>query len=181
MKPCLENEHTGMEAILNTINPDHNNLFEIGVLYGGNSAEREISLETGQSVSEALKSRGHSVTSIDPKTTALENYDWSTIDVVFNCLHGEFGEDGQVQRILEIANVCYTGCSSSVSQLTFTKSLTKKLFRSKQIPTPTFKLIHETATASEINSAVDELGFPLVIKPNTQGSSIGINLVTGIH
>lgn len=152
-------------------------LFEVTVLYGGNSAEREISLQTGEAVINALESRGHSVTPVDPKTTAIEDYDWSATDVVFICLHGEFGEDGQIQRLLENANVCYTGSNSSVSELAYTKSATKKLLQKKQIPTPAFKLIHETDTATDINAAVNELGFPLVIKPNSQGSSIGINLV----
>ncbi len=156
---------------------DNKKLFEIAVLYGGKSTEREISLKTGMAVTEALEKQGHSIRQIDPLNTPVEYYDWTEIDVVFICLHGEFGEDGSIQRILENAHVCFTGCNSEISQIAYSKSATKDLFLKNQIPTPAFQLIHETATAGEINSATEKVGFPLVVKPDTQGSSLGINLV----
>lgn len=152
-------------------------LFEIAVLSGGISAERDVSLNTGNAVMNALRNQGHTVHPVDPKDIALETYDWTGIDLVYNCLHGEFGEDGQVQRILDRLGICYTGCNAEISEKTFSKYATKKLFREKRIPTPASKLLHETSTAKEINAATMKVGFPLVIKPDRQGSSMGINLV----
>lgn len=149
----------------------------IVVLAGGESAERAISLESGAAVTSALASRGHHVTQVDPGETDLSQYDWSETSGVFLALHGTCGEDGQTQRILERAGVPFTGSDSSASQLAFSKSAAKERFIQHNVPTPAYVLIHESDDATRIDRQARKIGYPLVIKPDAQGSSLGVNLV----
>ncbi len=150
---------------------------QIAVLSGGRSAERAISLQSGRAVCRALAARGRCVIPIDPAETDLAHYDWSGIDVAFIALHGAFGEDGQVQRVLEEAGVAYTGSDVQVSRLAFSKSASKERFLQHHVPTPAYVLIHEADTADTILGHARGLGFPLVVKPDAQGSSLGVSLV----
>lgn len=149
----------------------------IAVLAGGDSAERAVSLESGEAVSHALKQCGHRVTQIDPSETDLATADWDAFDVVFLALHGRFGEDGQVQHILEEAGIPYTGSDSAASRLAFSKSASKERFIQRDVPTPPYVLIHETDDAARIARQAQKLGFPLVVKPDAQGSSLGVSIV----
>ncbi|MCA9042335.1 MAG: D-alanine--D-alanine ligase, partial [Planctomycetaceae bacterium] len=149
----------------------------IVVLAGGESAEREISLQSGATVTEALKSRGHQVEQIDPASEDLATRDWSNCDAVFIALHGPFGEDGTVQRLLEDLDIPYTGSDSSSSQLAFSKSAAKERFLLSGVDTPGYVLIHETDDASTIHQKATSIGFPLVVKPDAQGSSLGVSIV----
>lgn len=148
----------------------------IAVLSGGESAEREISLESGDAVCRALAGRGHRIISIDPAMTDLSQYDWSEVDAVFIALHGTYGEDGQVQAILERASIPFTGSDSAASQLSFSKSASKERFTQCHLPTPAYVLIHETDNAAWIGGQAKKLGFPLVVKPDAQGSSLGVSI-----
>lgn len=149
----------------------------IAVLAGGDSAEREISLRSGAAVTRALAERGHAVVEIDPATVDLACHDWHGIDVVFIALHGSFGEDGQVQRILEDAGIPYTGSGVQASRLAFSKSASKERFLQHHVPTAPYVLFHESDTADRILRHANSLGFPLVVKPDTQGSSLGVSIV----
>ncbi len=149
----------------------------IAVLLGGNSAERPISLESGAAVSQALSQRGHHIRQIDPARFDLEHLQPDEIDVAFLALHGTFGEDGGVQSILEDRQITFTGSGSDASRLAFSKSASKERFRQYQLPTPDYTLIHLTDSPDHIHQQACELGFPLVVKPNAQGSSVAVTIV----
>ena len=162
-----------MEGILHTpLNP-----LRVAVLAGGNSAERSISLKSGAAVAAALTSRGHEVISVDPAETSLDNFDWCDIDVAFLALHGTFGEDGGVQQILEAHNVVYTGSDSQASKLAFSKSAAKERFKLSEVSTPDYALIHKDNEPARIAEQAATIGYPLVVKPDCQGSSLGVVIV----
>jgi D-alanine-D-alanine ligase len=143
---------------------------KIVVMLGGPSAEREVSLRSGCAVAQALRSVGHSVTELDPRTP-----DWSLpagTDVVFLALHGTYGEDGTVQARLEELNVAYTGCDSEASRIAFDKNLTKLRLVSAGVPTARF-------TVADSAEASWPMGWnpPVVVKPVRQGSSVGLQFV----
>ncbi|MBI5758873.1 MAG: D-alanine--D-alanine ligase [Planctomycetales bacterium] len=149
----------------------------VAVLLGGESSEREISLKSGASVVRALTERGHNAMPVDPAEVDLARHDWAGIDVAFIALHGRFGEDGQVQRILEDLEVPYTGSGVQASRLAYSKSASKERFLQHHVPTAPYVLIHESDSAARILHHASSLGFPLVVKPDTQGSSLGVSIV----
>ena len=140
-------------------------------MLGGPSAEREVSLRSGAGVVKALRSLGHTVFEIDPKTP-----DWilppATDVVCLAPLHGTYGEDGTVQRQLEILGVIYTGCDSEASRIAFDKVLTKKLCAEAGVPTAKYLVVKSEKAALPKN-----LPLPLVVKPVRQGSSVGLQFV----
>ena len=115
----------------------------IVVLAGGDSDEREVSLESGACAARALARRGHRVGQIDPARTPPASRAWDDVDVAFLALHGRFGEDGHVQKILEELGVAYTGSDADASRLAFSKSASKERFLQCEVPTPPYVLIHE--------------------------------------
>jgi D-alanine-D-alanine ligase len=149
----------------------------VAVLCGGPSAERVVSLRSGAAVVHALRDLGHAVHEIDPAVVELADYDWARFDVAFIALHGKFGEDGQVQQILEDALVPYTGSGVAASRLAISKSASKERFLQHRVPTAPYALIHETDTPHRILRQADAIGLPLVVKPDTQGSSLGVSIV----
>lgn len=159
------------------MNSHPSGLLTIAVLAGGDSAERTISLRSGAAVSRALIERGHSVVNVDPAVVDLRQQDWTGIHAAFIALHGKFGEDGQVQQVLEAAGMPYTGSGVQASRLAFSKSASKERFLQHHVLTPPYILIHEADTAEQILKHARSLGFPLVVKPDTQGSSLGVTFV----
>ena len=144
--------------------------WNITVMLGGPSAEREVSLRTGAAVARALRSRGHSVTELDPRPGQ-----WvlpEKTDAVFLALHGTYGEDGAVQTELEKIGVPYTGCGVEASRLAFDKVLTKERCIAAGVPTAKFVVLSD-ATAPWPKG----WNPPLVIKPVKQGSSVGLQFV----
>jgi D-alanine-D-alanine ligase len=142
----------------------------ITVMLGGPSAEREVSLRSGAGVARALRSLGHDVHEVDPRTA-----NWRlprATDVVFLALHGTYGEDGTVQRRLEELGVPYTGCDPEASRIGFDKFLTKQRCVAAGVPTARFLLIDSP-------SASWPMGWnpPVVLKPARQGSSVGLQFV----
>lgn len=142
----------------------------ITVMLGGPSAEREVSLRTGAAVARALRSLGHDVAELDPRTP-----DWVLrpgTEVVFLALHGTYGEDGTVQAQLDQLGMPYTGCGAEASRLAFDKVLTKKACVAAGVPTPRFVVVDHAATPWP-------LGWqpPVVVKPVRQGSSVGLQFV----
>jgi D-alanine-D-alanine ligase len=158
-----------------TLNP-----LRVAVLLGGESAEREISLQSGRAVASAISGQGHTVVSIDPAETDLGTADWDEIDVAFLALHGTFGEDGGVQKILERLQVPFTGSDSRASRLAFSKAAAKQCFREHGVPTPEAFLFSQSDSLSEIETRVGNLGLPVVVKPDAQGSSIGVTIVRDV-
>jgi D-alanine-D-alanine ligase len=149
----------------------------VAVLFGGLSAEREVSLKSGAAVSAALAAAGHSVVEIDPAKVDLARYEWTGIEVAFIALHGRFGEDGTVQQLLEEAGIPYTGSDVATSRLAISKSATKERFLQAGVRTAPYTLIHESDPAHHITQHALALGFPLVVKPDTEGSSLGVTIV----
>lgn len=149
----------------------------IAVLAGGKSRERNISLESGDAVAKGLSERGHIVTRIDPAQIELTTLDWSGYDVAFLALHGTYGEDGHVQQILEDAGIPFTGSDSTASRLAFSKSAAKERFVQHGVPTPPYVLMHEKDNAARIQQQAAAIGYPLAVKPDAQGSSLGVTIV----
>ena len=143
----------------------------IVVLKGGPSTEREISLISGGAVAEALIDGGHHVTEIDIKDRELPNMPEGT-DLVFPVLHGEFGEDGQVQRLLDKAAIPYVGTGAEASKVTINKYKTSNLLRKNGIDTPYSQMLDSPETTIESFNSL-----PIIVKPNSQGSTIGMTLV----
>jgi D-alanine-D-alanine ligase len=149
----------------------------VAVLAGGTSRERNISLESGDAVAQSLSERGYLVTRIDPAQVELSALDWSNFDVAFLALRGTFGEDGHVQQILEQVGIPFTGSDSVASRLAFSKSAAKERFIQNGVPTAPYVLIHESDSAARIQQQANALGYPLVVKPDGQGSSLGVTIV----
>ncbi len=144
----------------------------IGVLMGGMSAEREISIKTGRAVFDALKRLGYDAVAIDVDRDILERLVRDSIDVAFIALHGRYGEDGCIQGALEILGIPYTGSGVSASALALNKVMTKRVLRAMGISTPPFEVL---TPDSDIN--LHSLTFPLMIKPSNEGSTIGVRKV----
>jgi len=151
----------------------------VGVVMGGASAEREISLRSGQAVAAALERLGHDVTPIvlgagsDPLLALCA----SDIEVAFLALHGRFGEDGCVQGLLELMEIPYTGSSVLSSALAMDKLKAKEMFRLHNVPTPPYYAL-EAARADDLEEIHGSFGFPVIVKPRREGSSLGVSLVT---
>jgi D-alanine-D-alanine ligase len=142
----------------------------ITVMLGGPSAEREVSLRSGAAVAKALRSLGHKVCEMDPKDGKFALPEET--DAVFLALHGTFGEDGTVQKLLDGLGATYTGCDADASRIAFDKVLTKKLCVEAGVPTAKFLVVE-----SETAPFPKDLQLPLVVKPVRQGSSIGLQFV----
>jgi len=148
----------------------------VGVLMGGTAAEREVSLVSGKAVYEALKQQGVNAIAIDIKDNAPAQLAAEKLDRVFNVLHGRGGEDGVIQGLLETMRLPYTGSGVMGSAISMDKYRTKLLWQGMGLPTPGFALISSQA---DMPAAV-ELGFPLMVKPVHEGSSIGMAYVEDV-
>lgn len=150
----------------------------IGVLYGGPSAEREVSLQSGEAVAKALTAAGRSVQRIilDGSFTAKIARSLE-IDVAFLALHGEFGEDGQIQYILEEAGLPYTGSAADASSMAFDKVLAKRAFERNGILTPAWMAFDRSELVRLGGPGNLDLAPPLVVKPAAGGSSLGVTVV----
>jgi len=146
----------------------------VAVMYGGFSSEREVSLDTGAAVLAALRSRGIDATGWDPAEKDLPQFVAAKFDRVWIALHGPGGEDGALQGMLQWLNTPYTGSGILASALAMDKILSKHLFKTAGISTPDYMVIEATGDA---RLAADEFGFPLVVKPAGQGSSVGMSKV----
>jgi len=151
----------------------------IAVLAGGDSHEREVSLASGAQAVKALEAAGHSVEWFDPARVGLDEIPWSRFDVCFIALHGGPGEDGRIQRQLEQLGVTYTGSPPAASRLAMSKSAAKERFFQAGIPTLPYVMFHATESIDHITTQVARFGYPLVIKPDSQGSSLGVGIARG--
>ncbi len=146
----------------------------IGVLMGGLSKEREVSLRSGSAVLDALLLRGYDAVPIDVGSDIAEVLKKKGVEVAFLALHGRFGEDGCIQGLLEIQGIPYTGSSVLASALAMDKHLTKDIARQEGIPTP--DSLFFDAHCENLDSFLAKfcLSFPLIVKPSREGSTIGI-------
>jgi D-alanine-D-alanine ligase len=158
----------------------------VGVIRGGPSGEYDVSLKTGSNVLKSMPEKYHAkdifidkegVWYLDgiakPAEKIIKNF-----DVIFNALHGDFGEDGKVQQILDSFSVPYTGSGALASALGMNKYLSKKVFKSCGLKTPHYEMIRrDEKTSSRLFGVYANLQKPLVVKPNTSGSSLGISII----
>jgi len=148
---------------------------KILVLCGGISKERIISLETGKQVSKELKKNKYKVITCEPDNNLLKNIKSYKPDIIFNALHGQFGEDGYIQTILETQKVPYTHSGVISSSIAMDKELSKKIFIEKKILTPKYiKFIYKKNETNIIKKIEKKLKFPVVIKPVNEGSSVHV-------
>jgi len=146
----------------------------VAVVMGGDSSEREVSLNSGSNVLAALRARGVDATPVDGIPALLAHIREGRCDRVFNILHGRGGEDGVVQGALEALGVPYTGSGVLGSALTMDKVRTKRVWQALGIPTPAFAVLHPGA---DVAAAVASVGLPAIVKPSREGSSVGVTRV----
>ncbi|MCX7770340.1 MAG: D-alanine--D-alanine ligase [Proteobacteria bacterium] len=143
---------------------------KVGVIFGGLSKEREISIKTGKAIANALKELGYKVVELEVRENIVRDILDSNIDVAFIALHGRLGEDGTVQGLLELLRIPYTGSSCTASAIGMDKIITKKIWITEGIRTPAFQVIENPEDKRTID-------FPLVVKPPCEGSTIGVSIV----
>ena len=157
------------------------NFSKIGVLMGGPSTEREISLESGKAVYESLNHAGLNVAALDIKTDGKEEnihlIKSQKIDLAFIALHGRFGEDGQIQEILDTLKVPYTGSGALASRLAMDKIASRKIFEASGLAVPRYKTEDRLSYNANWITRHNDFTLPLVVKPATHGSSIGLSVV----
>lgn len=147
----------------------------VAVMLGGNSSEREVSLDTGNAVLAALRSRGVDAHAWDPAEKSMLDFAAAGFDRVWIALHGPGGEDGALQGALQWLDTPYTGSGVMASAIAMDKIRTKHLFRATGLPTPDYRVVRDRGDARR---ALGELGTPLILKPAGQGSSVGMSKVT---
>ncbi len=147
-------------------------LGRVAVLMGGASAEREISIKSGIAVFEALKHLGVNVIGIDVEDSPIKALAGKKIDRVFNIIHGRGGEDGVLQGVLEVMNIPYTGSGVMASALTMDKLRTKLCWQGAGLVTPKWYLLNDE---KDVTACIKYLGFPVIVKPSQEGSSIGMS------
>ena len=152
-------------------------LGRVGVLMGGRSGEREISLMSGSGVLEALLNKGVDAHAFDPGLRCPTELAKEKFDRVFISLHGRYGEDGTIQGLLELLNLPYTGSGVLASALSIDKIATKQIWLSNGLATPDFE---ELTANSDWNAVAKHLGLPLIVKPANEGSSLGLTKVKSV-
>jgi D-alanine-D-alanine ligase len=168
----LSYDHTRMRRIVEAAE-----FGKVAVLYGGASTEREISLVSGAAVLAALKRRGIDATGVDPREESLFDLRQRGFDRAFIALHGPGGEDGSVQGALEVLGLPYTGSGVQGSSLGMDKLRTKRLAAALGVMTAESMVLR---TLADCAVAVERLGLPLIVKPATQGSSVGMSKVVNV-
>ena len=148
------------------------NFHRIAVLKGGWSPEREVSLNSGAAAAKALKEAGYEAVEVDANRNLAAQLKALAPDAVFNALHGQWGEDGCVQGLLEVLDLPYTHSGVMASALAMDKQRAKAVFEEAGIPSPTGKIVSRVEAASG-----SVMGAPYVIKPNAQGSSVGVYII----
>lgn len=148
---------------------------KIGLLMGGRSSEREVSLKTGEAILEVLKQRGYQVCPIDAEGDLVAKLVKEKIEVAFIALHGKYGEDGSIQGMLEIMGIPYTGSGILASALAMNKIASRKIFQHHKLPVPDYRTLKRNDLLDTFSFS--DYGFPLVVKPAKEGSSVGISIV----
>ena len=157
------------------------NKLKVAVLAGGIGSEREISLQSGGCVAEALKEAGFEVVTADIRPDNLEILNDGSVDVFFPALHGIFGEDGQLQQILEDRSLLYVGSGPEASKAAFDKMASKKLFEQAGVATPAAVEFGPETDISLLEEQLRDFAHKYVVKPVRQGSSVGVSIVSTPH
>ena len=150
---------------------------KVGVLFGGRSAERDVSIMSGTGVLQALQSQGIAAHGFDPGQRTLAELAAEKFDRVFIALHGRFGEDGSIQGALELLGIPYTGSGVMASAVGMDKITTKIVWLAAGLPTPEYAVLN---AQSDLNQVAADLGLPLIVKPPHEGSTIGITKVNAV-
>ena len=153
-------------------------LGKVAVLFGGKSAERDVSLKSGAAVLAALKNRGVDAHAFDPANRPLQELKDEKFDRVFIALHGRYGEDGTVQGALELIGMPYTGSGVMASAIAMDKWRTKLIWQAVGLPIPEYEAL---LSPSDWNALADHLDLPLFVKPANEGSSVGISKVKSVE
>ncbi|TAM10209.1 MAG: D-alanine--D-alanine ligase [Nevskiaceae bacterium] len=148
----------------------------VAVLMGGWSAEREVSLWSGKNVTEALQAKGVDAVAVDCDRRRVLHLADEGFVRAFNVLHGTGGEDGTVQAVLELQGIAYPGCGVLASALTMDKVQTKRLWQAAGLPTPGWRGV---ASVADAHAAAAAFGYPFILKPTAEGSSVGVSKVHG--
>ncbi len=148
---------------------------KVAVVMGGASAEREISIKSGLAVASALEKQGVDVIAIDVKESLINTLAGEKIDRVFNIIHGRGGEDGVLQAVLEVMKIPYSGSGVMASALTMDKLRTKLCWQGAGLETPKWFVLKNE---QEIDTCIGKLGFPVIVKPAQEGSSLGMSKAT---
>ncbi|MBN2829893.1 MAG: D-alanine--D-alanine ligase, partial [Candidatus Cloacimonetes bacterium] len=159
-------------------------MHKIVVLLGGNSPEREISLITGRNIAKQLTDNGYETVAIDPadyKNTnqLIDEIEKNSPDIIFNGLHGGDGENGKLQALFEMNGLKFTGSGSEACMFTMNKYVSKLIAADCEVPVPAHIYLHKGEKLSE--SELKKIGWPLIVKPNNAGSSVGISLVDSLE
>ncbi|MBP6219706.1 MAG: D-alanine--D-alanine ligase [Limnohabitans sp.] len=158
------------------------NLGKVAVLMGGRSAEREVSLMSGQGVLQALRASGVNAHAFDPAERDLSELKREGFDRCFIALHGRYGEDGTVQGALELLGIPYTGSGVMASSIAMDKTMTKRVWLAEGLPTPNYVLVRREQLGSvSMDGLIQALGLPMIVKPAREGSSIGVSKVEKIQ
>ncbi len=162
------------------MNQNTGELGKVAVLMGGSSAEREVSLMSGNGVLAALRAQGVDAHAFDPAARELQALKAEGFARAFIALHGRHGEDGTVQGALELLGVPYTGSGVMASAIAMDKVMTKRVWLAEGLPTPRWQWLEPgQQSRAQVISVPDQLGLPLIVKPPREGSSIGITKVSG--
>ncbi len=148
----------------------------IGVLLGGISSEREVSLASGGAIPKALHDKGYHAVAVDVGRDAAEKIRAQSIELAFIALHGKFGEDGAIQGMLELMGIPYTGSGVLASALGMNKIISKMVFKNHGLLVGPYRVLDKDRH-EELNEIPSVISFPLVVKPSAEGSSVGVSLV----
>jgi D-alanine-D-alanine ligase len=154
------------------------NYGKVAVLMGGVSAERDVSLMSGEGVLQALLSKGIDAHAFDPAHRDMSELKRDGFARCFIALHGRFGEDGTVQGALELMGIPYTGSGVMASSISMDKVMTKRIWRFEGLPTPAWS---QVSSATQTRAAFAQLGSPMIVKPSREGSTIGLTKVTALE
>ena len=155
----------------------HSEFGKVGVLFGGRSAEREISIMSGTGVLQALQAQGIDAHAFDPAQRSLAELAAEKFERVFIALHGRFGEDGSMQGALEQLGIPYTGPGVLASAIAMDKAMTKRVWLQQGLATPEFEMLN---AHSDWQAVAQKLGLPLIVKPAHEGSTLGLTKVKDV-
>jgi D-alanine-D-alanine ligase len=149
---------------------------KIGVLMGGLSSEREVSIASGNAVLTALREKGYRPVAIDVGRDVAEKLRGNAVEIAFIALHGKFGEDGAIQGMLEVMGIPYTGAGILASAIGMNKTVSKQVFRSRGLLVGPYEVVYD-GDGAKAGALIEQLQFPVVVKPHAEGSSVGVSLV----
>jgi D-alanine-D-alanine ligase len=173
----IEQLSQNQESTINHQTSNHQEPMKVAVLSGGVGRERQVSIESGRCVAEAMERAGLEVVASDIRPDDMQILDRRDIDVFFPALHGEFGEDGQLQQVFEDRGLVYTGSGPEASRLAFDKMASKRLFAGAGVRVPPVVEFTGDTKAAELDDRLKGLGARFVVKPVCQGSSVGVHIV----